>query len=252
MTQAIDIKEKEGQQLTFREQYIQPLSDHPVIKKITWCGKEIVKIAVTTKILEIVVANCLKPSSSLPASKIYGMTVLAPVLEEVLFRGILLPGIHCMQYLLSKNDLTDEELEKQRNYRVQLSALIFGAAHLTNPHEHVAGALIQFTWSYIGGVVYGHLSEKYQTLSVSILAHALNNSLAVASMLAVTDGRKGFFLIAVFVSKIGIYVLCVKTKIADNVVERVNHAIVYCGTIPRQVIDWCASKPKQGEALETV
>ena len=81
--------------------------------------------------------------------------ISAPVLEEVLFRGILLTGL-------------------LRNYRpwvaILQSALLFGVFHM-NPVQTVSAGLM--------GIVVGWLYYRTKSLLLCIVLHALNNLLAL-------------------------------------------------------------------------
>ncbi|RZK91796.1 MAG: CPBP family intramembrane metalloprotease, partial [Hymenobacter sp.] len=84
--------------------------------------------------------------------------VAAPVLEEVLFRGILLQGL-------------------LRNYRpavaIGQSALLFGVIHF-NPAQSVNAALL--------GLLLGWLYYQTRSLGLCIGLHALNNLLVFSAM----------------------------------------------------------------------
>jgi hypothetical protein len=133
------------------------------------------------------------------------ITVVAPLTEEVIFRGIIQHGIGLGQWgwnrFVIKKELTEEELAIQRTWRVQVTAFVFGAAHLRNSKP----SALQVVWSYFGGVTYGYLSEKYGTLSLSILSHGLNNILAM-TMIFYPQTIKVLW-IAVFANRIFSYQL---------------------------------------------
>ncbi|MDY7228321.1 CPBP family intramembrane glutamic endopeptidase [Hyalangium rubrum] len=81
------------------------------------------------------------------------VVLLAPLLEEVLFRGLILEGL-------------------LKNYRpstaIAVSALLFGVVHL-NPWQGIAGALM--------GIFLGWLYWKTRSLLPCILVHATSNLL---------------------------------------------------------------------------
>lgn len=217
--------------------YMEPVLQNRVYKGTSAVIVEMVKIIAAKILLEFVARRYLNNvSSEYPVKQIYMITIFAPIAEEILFRGFLLQGIHLTQMgwnYLGGRELTEEDLTAQQVFRVHLSAIIFGAAHFTNPHENATSALIQFTWSYFGGVAYGYLSEKYGTLSVSILAHGMNNTLAVAGGIYGSP----VFLIAVIVNKIAVYNIAV-TSINEE---------FYAGFL--QTAQW---KVHEGEAQEAL
>jgi hypothetical protein len=143
---------------------------------------EISYIAMAVLILDKATTAIFPAGSRLGGMNIRFVTVIAPLAEEVIFRGIIQRGIGIGQWgwnrFVLKRELTEEELAIQRIWRVQVTAFVFGAAHLTNPKP----SALQFVWCYVGGVTDGYLSEKYRTLSLSILSHGLNNILATSIM----------------------------------------------------------------------
>lgn len=96
--------------------------------------------------------------------------VLAPVLEEMLFRGIILRSF-LQQY--------------SRRAAIIGSALLFGAAHLNGP-QFVAGAVL--------GCVLGWLYERTRSLWPCIFLHAVYNAAACgAAILSTTGSAEGVF-----------------------------------------------------------
>lgn len=81
--------------------------------------------------------------------------ILAPVLEEMLFRGIVLRSF-LRQY--------------RRSYAIVGSAALFGAAHLN---------IYQFAVGFVLGIVSGWLYERSRSLWPCILLHAAYNSVVV-------------------------------------------------------------------------
>jgi membrane protease YdiL (CAAX protease family) len=222
----------------FIENYIDPVIHHPVSQLAFRMVVEVVKIVAAKVFLEFLGKQFLNQVAKITPREIHIMTVFAPVVEEIIFRGVLLRGIQLTQKAWNwndnRNDLTDEEEATQLKFRVRASALIFAAAHLMNPHKNIYSALIQFTWTFIGGLTYGYLSEKYKTLSVGILAHGLNNSLAVAASIYPAHLVPAF-LLAVFINKLGAYVLAV-TTIDEVVFKGVVQMTNFCTALPGRVM----------------
>ncbi len=86
--------------------------------------------------------------------------ILAPILEEILFRGIL-------QKSLIKKGL-------QPYYAILLVSLIFGAVH---------GYPWQFVGAFLLGSVLGLVYEKTQSLLMPILLHVFNNLISAIMMI---------------------------------------------------------------------
>ena len=168
------------ERVAFIENYIEPVIHHRVCQIAFRVVTEIVKILAAKIFLELLCRRFLPGNANLSSKKIFLDVVVAPVVEEILFRGIFLGTI----YLAQKADIGEGEERIQRVFRVHLSALFFAAAHLANPHPDMTSALLQFAWCYVGGVTFGYLTEKYHTLSVGILAHGFNNALVTAAMLS--------------------------------------------------------------------
>lgn len=81
------------------------------------------------------------------------VSIVAPVVEEVLFRGIILPGF-----------LTHYSRKKA----ILVSALLFALVH-ANPW--------QFTPAFVAGLITAYLFVRTGSLLLCIFVHALNNSL---------------------------------------------------------------------------
>jgi len=96
------------------------------------------------------------------------ISIFAPLLEEILVRGLVLRG-----YLLNYTP----------NKAVIASAVFFGAIHM-NPWQFVAG--------FIAGLFLGYLYYKTKSLFSSILVHLTNNSLAVVFSLYYTNADASF------------------------------------------------------------
>jgi len=85
--------------------------------------------------------------------------LLAPVLEEILFRGVILSGL----------------LNRYRaGTAIGLSALLFGLAHL-NPLQFLGGLLL--------GVLFGWIYYHTRSLLLVIALHAVNNLISFAASL---------------------------------------------------------------------
>ncbi|MFD1466970.1 CPBP family intramembrane glutamic endopeptidase [Hymenobacter caeli] len=88
-----------------------------------------------------------------PASALVAVAVAAPVLEEALFRGVILQGL----------------LRTRRPWvAIGQSALLFGLVHF-NPAQSV--------FAFLLGLLLGWLYYRTQSLGVCMAVHALNNSL---------------------------------------------------------------------------
>lgn len=168
------------------EPYVKSIANaHPVIRFPIQATIELVKIVAATAFLELLSQALFKKGSYSKQWKapIFFITVTAPFVEEFIFRGIVLRGIHVLgkgaKCVILRRELTENEVLIGQIVRIQISAILFAAVHLFNPYPR--NVLIkQFVGAYVYGNLLGYLSEKYQTLSVAILAHGMNNSLVIA------------------------------------------------------------------------
>ena len=101
------------------------------------------------------IAEIFKEAFNLSIPNIIMIAILAPLLEEILVRGLVLRG-----YLLNYSPIKS----------IIASAVFFGAIHL-NPWQFVGG--------FISGLFLGYLYYKTKSLVPTILVHFLNNSISV-------------------------------------------------------------------------
>ncbi|MBC6607742.1 CPBP family intramembrane metalloprotease [Hymenobacter sp. BT188] len=103
-------------------------------------------------------SDSMRKLSGFPGLSFFVICVSAPILEELLFRGLLLPG-------LLKN-------YSPRKAILQ-SSLLFGIIHL-NPAQVVSAFLL--------GLFLGWLYYRTQSLAACIVVHFLNNAMAWIAM----------------------------------------------------------------------
>jgi len=94
-------------------------------------------------------------SISNPLLLLITISIIAPIFEETIYRGIILEG-----------------LLKKYNYKIAIffSALIFSIAH---------GNIPQSINAFFSGLFIGYLYHKTHSLKLCIFAHILNNSLGI-------------------------------------------------------------------------
>ncbi|MCF6150116.1 MAG: CPBP family intramembrane metalloprotease [Candidatus Kuenenia sp.] len=85
--------------------------------------------------------------------------IVAPIMEEIIFRGFLVPALR--NYFGVR-------------YAIFISAAVFAAVHMD------AFAFLQI---FILGILLGYLYEKTQSLATSIVVHILHNSLTLAFLM---------------------------------------------------------------------
>jgi len=99
-------------------------------------------------------------------------TIIAPIIEEILFRGFLLPAL--------KKSLGGR-------YAIVVSAALFAAVHID---------IFAFLQIFILGLLLGHLYEKTKTLTASIMVHITHNVLTLLFLLYLKyflDGKMPIF-----------------------------------------------------------
>lgn len=164
--------------------------------KVTWAiFSEVVKVVAVKIFLEHLVRYCFQRKGERFLFEVYSRGVDGPIIEEVVYRLGLLQGIHLLQkFFLGRCSLqlchrvgrtgggegvTDRELVNaslNRIVRVHLSAIIFAAHHLLVSRSYSQiGMAVNFTNSYMGGAIYGSLTEEYRSLAPAILAHGISN-----------------------------------------------------------------------------
>lgn len=217
----------------FHENYVQPVFDNKIVIELARRAfviiAEIVKIVAAKMFLQFITKQFLFNNSKISAETAIITCIIAPVLEEIVFRGVLLKGIHLIQITWNyckKNDLTKEDELGQQIFRVRLSSLVFAAAHLLNPHKNLIAAGIQFTWALLLGSNCGYLTEKYHTLSIGILIHGFNNSIAIGAEVY-SEQYAPLFLLAIAVNALIADVL-VETNIASYITSTMSNTLSSC------------------------
>lgn len=97
--------------------------------------------------------------------------ILAPIFEEIIFRGIILKGMlnHKVKPVIA----------------IFVSGLIFGLAHL-NPWQFIGAGIL--------GIIFGFIYYRTNSLFLTMLLHFLNNTLSYILMLIYGDKEENVFL----------------------------------------------------------
>jgi membrane protease YdiL (CAAX protease family) len=168
------------------KKHAEPVILHPICQIAYRVMLESIKMVAASHFLDILVERLKRKATHLALNSINVhikiLIVVAPLMEELMFRGVILQGVHLLQKTWNEyagNQLTQEDEKSQQAFRVRLSAFSFAAAHLFTSKSKIAAA-IQFLLCYESGLQWGYISEKYQTLSVGFLSHGLNNACSAA------------------------------------------------------------------------
>ena len=97
--------------------------------------------------------------------------LLAPIFEEIIFRGIILKGML--------------NFKVNPTVAILLNGLIFGLAHM-NPWQFIGAGLL--------GVIFGYVYYRTKSLFLPILLHFLNNTLSYTMMLVQGDMEGEVFI----------------------------------------------------------
>lgn len=164
--------------------------------KITWVIlSEVVKIVAVKFFLEHLLRYCFQGKGERFLFEVYSSGVDGPIIEEVVYRFGLLQGIHLIQkFFLGRcslqlchrvnrrgegeevNDREQVNAKLNRIVRVHLSAIIFAAHHLLISRSYSKISIaVNFINSYMGGAIYGSLTEECRSLAPAILAHGISN-----------------------------------------------------------------------------
>lgn len=163
----------------------------PSLKKtLKITGKALFETVTTIATVNFLLIAAYNTFSHLPKSsfeKIRTRIIQTPPREEFWFRGILMHSFYLPQKILQYYGYLQKGTSSHKKYRliqIHASAIIFAGAHIWNSKEGALSKLTQFIWSYLGGVVYGRLAIKTQSLAPSILAHGIHNFIACSSYLS--------------------------------------------------------------------
>lgn len=126
-------------------------------------------------VVKILVESLKNPA--LAAWWIFRACVIAPIIEEIIFRGFLQEKLRNMQVFVFGPKAADSDLHK--SIRVAVQAILFGLAHVRPEQAAINGIVFLFTG--IVGAYNGYLKEETSTLWVPMAFHAhVNSSTAVA------------------------------------------------------------------------
>jgi membrane protease YdiL (CAAX protease family) len=161
------------------------------IKPVAICARlvvaEVIKCVAVNYFLELSILKLFGQAKkvTLAYSIVRTHVVIAPRAEEILFRGIIQQGLklcqrkwHSLNYL---KKASPEEQKIKKRVRIAVAAALFSMSHL-NRQASFNSNLIKLSVTFIAGMNYGFLSEKYCSLSLPILAHGVNNLLVHYAM----------------------------------------------------------------------
>ncbi|MCE5293002.1 MAG: CPBP family intramembrane metalloprotease [Chlamydiales bacterium] len=176
-------------------------SVEPLQSKVLNTVKSICIFYIATEAIRTV---AIKTFSNMPDlfDEAIDSVVIAPVLEEILFRVILLDGIKAIQNAVfthwHSRPATPAELQSQKVFRVWVTAIAFGIAHLGNyPGMSTAGKVAVTAWHILGGLIYGYLKEVADSASASLIYHSYHNYIVMCGKANILTSNQTFALIVI-------------------------------------------------------
>ncbi|MBA3720988.1 MAG: CPBP family intramembrane metalloprotease [Parachlamydiaceae bacterium] len=157
--------------------------NHPAIKNIYKGTVKIVSVVAAGYFLNGVANYLLFPlAAPTMHSTISLLVFVAPVFEEIIFRQVIQGTIHSFQKLYNrivvKKVLSQNDLKAQEIFRVRCSAICFGACRLFKIKDDAMSIILRIVYRTTLGLGLGYMVEKYKSLTLPILAHGVNNSIA--------------------------------------------------------------------------
>lgn len=110
-------------------------------------------------------------------------TIVAPIAEEILFRGFLLERFEDLTHLLNRHKICLLSQKAQQEISNIAQAIIFGAVHLTAKIEEGMMIPVVFSLSFFG-YIGGLLKRQDRTLISPVVIHSANNVSAVMHIFA--------------------------------------------------------------------
>ena len=100
-----------------------------------------------------------------PVPMIISVVLIAPILEELVFRGLIFRTVNLYNRYLAHF----------------VSAFLFGFVHVSTEiiYYHQYGEIVQIIPYFLMGLVFSIMYDKYKTLGVSVYFHMLNNLISV-------------------------------------------------------------------------
>ena len=150
------------------------------VKLVDFCDRLLLESFFVSLVSVLIISSVGFFSSKDNFVENFSCVAKAPIVEEILFRGLFQPGIGLLQKgnnrikLWFGNETSKKDLVSQEKFRVYTTAAIFGLAHLTNLNK----SLFQVVHSFHGGLAYGYLKEKTDSIAPSIIFHAANNAIS--------------------------------------------------------------------------
>lgn len=110
-------------------------------------------------------------------------TIIAPIGEEILFRGFLLERLEDVTHLLNRHKICSLSATAQQEISNIAQAIIFGAIHLRKKIQEGWKFPVFFVLSVIGWG-FGEFKRKDRTLLSPMAIHSANNASAVIHVFA--------------------------------------------------------------------
>jgi membrane protease YdiL (CAAX protease family) len=160
---------------------------HQIQRFVIRCSEESVKLvsaAIFVYLAGLAIAQLFSPAQrSRITARIWNSAIRIPMIEEMIFRlfsHALIYSAQCgYNKFLGREELTEEQKKGQKLFRIIVSASVFSLTHLVlnkGRRLYIHGPV-----TFLGGIAYGSLLEKYHTLSFGVLFHGINNLLTTTA-----------------------------------------------------------------------
>lgn len=200
-------------------QGIKPVANR-IYRGSYWVVAEAVKVMAVLVFLDFLRKRFTLSDADFINRHLIAEVLHAPLLEELLFRGLYQQSMHVMQKgwnLCRKKELTAEEERVQQAVRVITTAVFFAVGHYKN-NRHPLYQFVSCASSFSAGISYGYLTEKYFSLAPALLVHGLNN-LFLRSLPAEENLNQILFISMVILTKQAVTYLWA-TRDVEGDVER--------------------------------
>lgn len=171
------------------EKFIRPLN--PYIKSIDWLNRDFdkdeLKKTLTKHFVIVLVVNAIVFGFFIPPiqtafgfhalglQNLFKATVLAPIAEEILFRGFLQERIEDVYILMNAYVITIKTVDIKVISSL-VTNLLFGAAHIVGNQVVPAASLYILCVTTQIGLSLSNLKEKENSLIPSVVAHMVQNA----------------------------------------------------------------------------
>lgn len=149
-----------------------------VLNKSSKLALETLKITVCSIFLEFLSIYLVGSHQTLSPQEIRLYVILAPLCEEIFFRGIMQKGISLCLEIFKKSYREDKTTQIYQVISIYFTAFAYAFAHLDLTKNNTP-RYSAYAWFFTEGICHGYFYEKCGTLSAPFLNHAISNLISV-------------------------------------------------------------------------